>query len=137
MIIDAENLILGRLATYVSKRALLGDNIEVVNCDKAIITGKKKEVLAKYKHRRERGETLHGPYYPRVSDKLVRRTIRGMLPYKQSKGKIAFERVKCYRGIPEVLEGKKLESVQNAHVSKMQNLKYIKVGDVCKFLGRS
>jgi len=138
MIINAENLILGRMATFVAKKALLGESVDIVNCEKAIITGKKKEdVLEKYKHRRERGETLHGPYFPRVSERLVRRAIRGMLPYKQYKGRMAFEKIKCYRGIPEDLKGKKLETIKEADVSKMQNLKYIKIGDICKFLGRS
>jgi len=136
MIIDAENLILGRLATFVAKKALLGETIGVVNCEKAIITGKKDDILKKYRWKREVGETLHGPYFPRVSERVVRRAIRGMLPYKQYKGRIAFERIRCYRGIPEGLKGKKLETIKEADVSKMQNLKYMKIGDVCKFLGR-
>lgn len=135
MIINAEHLIVGRLATYTAKKALLGESIDIVNCDKAIITGKKEEILARYKQRRERGDPHHGPYFPRVSDKLVRRVIRGMLPYKQYKGKEAFKRVKCYRGIPENLQGKKLETIKEANVSKMQNLKYISVGEICSFLG--
>ena len=47
-IIDADGHILGRLATYVAKRALLGDEIIVVNAEKAIISGRKEMVFKRY-----------------------------------------------------------------------------------------
>ena len=116
MIINAENLILGRLSTIAAKKALLGESIDLVNVEKAVIIGTKKNILDKYKTRRERGETLHGPYFPRTPDRLVRRTIRGMLPYKQEKGRLAFKRVKCHVGIPEDLKDKKLfSSIKQIH----------------------
>jgi ribosomal protein L13 len=31
----------------------------------------------------------------------VKRTIRGMLSYKQGRGKDAFKRIKCYNDVPE------------------------------------
>ena len=135
MIIDATNLILGRFAAFATKKALLGETIEIVNCEKAIITGKKENIRLKYKSRRERGIPAKGPFFPRVSDRLVRRAIRGMLPYKQEKGKTAFARIKCHIGVPAIFKDKKLETIDSANVSKMQNLKYITVGDLCKFLG--
>ena len=39
MIINAENLILGRMTTYAAKKALQGEEVDIVNCEKAIITG--------------------------------------------------------------------------------------------------
>ena len=47
MIIDANNLILGRMATFIAKQALLGEDIKIVNCEKAVITGDRKEILLK------------------------------------------------------------------------------------------
>ena len=32
-VIDAEDMILGRLAAVVAKRALLGENIDIINCE--------------------------------------------------------------------------------------------------------
>ena len=49
MIIDATNLLVGRLATVVAKKALLGGKIDIVNAEKAIISGPKRLVINKYK----------------------------------------------------------------------------------------
>ena len=45
MIIDATNIILGRLASFAAKHALLGETIEIINCENAVITGNKKRTL--------------------------------------------------------------------------------------------
>ena len=49
MIINAENLVLGRMAAVVAKQALLGEDINIVNCEKAVITGDKVSNYEKYK----------------------------------------------------------------------------------------
>ena len=36
--IDATNLILGRLASYAAKKAQLGENVDIINCEAAVIT---------------------------------------------------------------------------------------------------
>ncbi|MDP6642027.1 MAG: 50S ribosomal protein L13 [Candidatus Nanoarchaeia archaeon] len=134
MIINAENLILGRFSTIVAKKALMGEAIDVVNVEKAVIVGTKENILDKYKTRRERGETLHGPYFPRTPDRLVRRTIRGMLPYKQEKGRLAFKRIKCYVGIPEDLKDKKIETLDKAKLSP-QKMKFLTIKQLTSYLG--
>ena len=58
-----------------------------------------------------------------------------MLPYKQPKGREAYKRIKCYVGMPKEFEGKETISLDNADISKMNNLKYITVGQISKFLG--
>ena len=47
-VIDGENATLGRLASYVAKQALKGENIAILNCDKIIITGNKANIQEKY-----------------------------------------------------------------------------------------
>ena len=135
MIIDASNLIVGRLATTVAKKALQGEKIDIVKCENALITGSKKQVLSKYKHKREIGKPLTGPYYSRLPDRFVRRIIRGMLPYKKEKGKKAFNNIICYIGIPSKYKVKKLDSISEANISNSNTLNYVKVGDICKLLG--
>lgn len=135
MIIDATNLIIGRMATVVAKKALQGEDISILNSEKAVISGDKKTTLAKYKQTRERGAPLVGPYFPRQTDRFVKRTIRGMLPYKQPKGREAFDRIKCYKGVPAEFQDKKAETIKEANISKTMNIKYLTVEDVCKFLG--
>ncbi len=133
-VIDGKNLILGRMATEIAKRALLGEKIDVINCEEIIITGDKKEIITRYKQKVARGEPQKGPFFQKRPDKFVRRAIRGMIPYKQEKGILAFKRVMCYLGVPEELAEKKPESLDNAKITKGKILKYITVGNLCKNL---
>ena len=134
MIVNAENMILGRLATYIAKKALTGEKIDVVNAEKAVIVGKRRDILQKYKIRMERGHPYKGPFYPRHPERFVKRTIRGMLPYKLKKGRTAFENIKCYIGIPEQLKDKKLETINDIKV-KEYHMNFIQVKDLVKELG--
>lgn len=136
MIIDATNMIVGRLGSYVAKKALLGETIDVINCDKAVITGTRVNVLAKYKQNHDRGVGPRGPIIPRMPDRFVRRIIRGMLPYHQEKGRAAFERIMCYSGKPAQFDGKAVfADVPGANVAKTKSLLYVPIKDICKFLG--
>jgi len=135
IILDANNQVLGRLAAYAAKQALLGEKIEIVNSEKAVITGTKQNVLARYKAKRSRGDPFHGPFISRNPEALLRRTIRGMLPHKQVKGLAAYKRVHCHKGIPEVYNGKEFKTVKGTDVSKMSNLKFMTLGEVSKLLG--
>jgi len=132
-IIDATNAILGRLGTNVAKRLLNGENIVIVNSEKAIITGNKKTIIEEYMKKRELGTSRKGPFFPRMPDRIVKRTIRGMLPYQQPKGRSALKRLKCYIGIPDELKDKKFEVVENALASNP--VEYITVEELSKYLG--
>jgi large subunit ribosomal protein L13 len=134
IVIDATNLIVGRMATWIAKKALMGEEINVVNCENAVITGKKRSVLKRYREKYEIGDALKGPYFPKMPDRFIRRVIRGMVPYKQKKGELAYKRVMCYLGVPSEFNDKKLETIKNADVSNSRVLSYITVGDVCKNL---
>tara|TARA_Y100000034_G_C6897857_1_gene414409 strand:+ start:2623 stop:3042 length:420 start_codon:yes stop_codon:yes gene_type:complete len=134
MILDAKDLIVGRMATFVAKKSLLGEKIDVVNCEKAIITGNKKEIFERYRKQRDRGGPFHGPFLPKMPDRFLRRSIRGMLPYKQEKGRKAFERIMCHISVPKQFKDKKMETVKEANISRIKTLKYITVGDICRFL---
>ena len=47
-IIDGQETILGRLASNVAKMALQGEEVAVVNCEKVIITGTRKNIEAEF-----------------------------------------------------------------------------------------
>ena len=134
-VIDAKNARLGRLATTVSKSALLGDEIVIVNCESAVISGSKKTMEEKWRKRTGWGQPTKGPFFPRLPDRFVRRTIRGMLPYKQPKGKEAFRRIQCHIGVPEIYKDTTLERIQHADLSKLRGTRFVSVNDMCKFLG--
>lgn len=135
MIIDAKDLIVGRVATVAAKKALLGEELVIINCQDAIMTGKKEAVFERYMLRRNRGLHTKGPFFHRQPDKFVRRIIRGMLPYKQEKGKEAFKRIMCYVGVPAPFVGKEFVTLSDAHVSQVPSLKYVTIKDICKHMG--
>ena len=138
MIIDATDLIVGRLATVVAKKTLLGESFDIINCENAIMTGNKASILKDRKQLRDRGTPTAGPYYPTVADRIVKRVIRGMLPYKVERGRAALSRIKCYRGVPVSLQGKdvtKLPELEGAKASKLPNQKFTTIGQVAKTLG--
>ena len=136
MIINAENLILGRLASYAAKKALLGEKIEIVNCENVVITGSKQEIFQEYKSKIARGNVFKGPYFPRRADMIVRRTIRGMLPRKKARGREAYQNIKCYIGLPENLKNQNFISLDNANVNKLRSLKFVYIKDMSKMYGK-
>jgi large subunit ribosomal protein L13 len=131
-IIDASGATLGRLSTNAAKRLLKGEEIAVINSEKAIISGKKPVIKENYKQKRELGTYRKGPFYPRMPDHIVKRTIRGMIPYQTPHGRSAFKRLKCYIGIPKEFEGKKFEKVAEA---EKQPVDFITIEELSKFLG--
>jgi len=101
LVIDATNATLGRLASYTAKQALLGKSVAVVNCEHAIVTGNPRSIIGEYKIMRQRGgSSLNGPFFPKSPERMLKRTIRGMLSYRQGRGEAAFARIRTYLGIP-------------------------------------
>ena len=135
VIIDAKNKILGRLSAYAAKQALLGNNVEVINCEEAVVSGTKANILANYIRRIDRKAPNKGPYLYRRCDFFVRRTIRGMLPFQQSRGQTAFRLVKCHVGVPEIFKDEKAVNLEHADAKKFKLVDYIKVKEICRAIG--
>jgi len=118
-IIDGEGIVLGRLSSYAAKEALNGEDIAIINCEKIIITGNKKNIGEKFHERRSRvGASQKGPRHSKTNEKIVKRAIRGMLPdFRMGRGKIAFKKIKCYAGTPkEFRDSKKVEMEQSRKI---------------------
>ncbi|MGB9729318.1 MAG: 50S ribosomal protein L13 [Thermoprotei archaeon] len=138
IIVDAKDQILGRMASKVASLLLLGKNVIIVNAEKAVISGTKERVLERFREKFERS-TLKNPEKlghrnPRRPDNIVRRTIRGMLPYKQEKGRDAYKRLRVYVSVPEKLQSYKYIRFPEADVSRLGN-KYVYLGDILKIFG--
>ncbi|MHA1993817.1 MAG: 50S ribosomal protein L13 [Candidatus Hodarchaeales archaeon] len=131
-IIDAEDTIIGRLASIVAKRLLSGENIIVVNAEKALISGNPGSVAKKYSdryHIKTKSNPLKGPFYPRKPDQVLKRTIRGMLPYKKSRGKEAYKRLKVFNSVPGIFEGQELEVLGDTQRNNPKS-SYISLGEL-------
>jgi large subunit ribosomal protein L13 len=133
IIIDADGLVLGRLSSAIAKKLLNGDEIVVINAEKVVITGKKKMIFDEYRKMRELSHARKGPHYPRMPDRIFKRTVRGMIPYQKPKGRKALKNLKVYIGTPKEFEGKKTENIKEALLVSISQ--YVQLGDVSRFLG--
>jgi large subunit ribosomal protein L13 len=135
-IVNAEELILGRMASIVAKRLLRGETITIVNAEKAVISGKRRSKVREAKEFLQVGHPRKGPFHYRRPDRIVRRTVRGMLPYKQPKGKQAYKRLKVFIGAPEEARDQTMETLAEAHAEKL-TCPYFTVGEFAKEIGWS
>ncbi len=125
LVIDATDLVLGKVAAFAAKQAIQGKTVILINCEKAFVTGSKKNIIEEYKQRRARGAN-QGPFFPKLPERIVKRAIRGMLPYKKTQGARAFKRVKCFAGA----EG----FVANTQVDAKTRSKGLYVEEISKFM---
>ena len=135
MIIDAEGLILGRLSSVVAKRLLEGEEIIIINAEKAVVSGSKVAVLNDYKQMRNKGSKEKGPYYPRMPDQILKRTVRGMLPFKRLRGREAYARLRVYIGVPYEYKGQPSEKIENADMNRLGTIRYIRLEELSTRLG--
>lgn len=122
VVIDATNQIMGRLASYAAKNALNGNTVIVLNAEKAVISGRKsnivEEAMRRLKTRTLANQTT-APVHQRRPDLYLRRVVRGMLPWKKAKGKAAFHRVLIFMGVPEEYSKLKPTRVPDADASRL------------------
>ena len=136
IIIDGKGLILGRMASSIAKRLLQGESVIVLNAEKAAISGKRLQIVKDAKTFLEVGHPRKGPNHPRRPDRIVRRTVRGMLPWKKPKGKQAYKRLRVYLGAPKEFEDKEIQTILDASAEKLKS-PYITVGELAKEIGWS
>jgi large subunit ribosomal protein L13 len=132
-VIDADGNVLGRLCTSVAKKILNGEEVVVVNAEKAIVTGSKEDILAQYKQKKDRGKVIHGPFYPRRADLILKRTVRGMLPWDKPKGRDAYRLLKVYVGVPKELEA--VEKLKLMGATNLSRDRYVTLSEVSEHLG--
>lgn len=136
MVIDGTNSVLGRLSTDVAKRLLRRKHVHIVNAEKVVVTGTKEGIMPKFRTRMEispKGNPHKGPKYSRMPDKIVRRAIRGMLPWKTPTGRAAYKNLRVHISVPEELEGKPLEKVAAAENRREKG--FMTVAEISRMLG--
>lgn len=136
-IIDAEGLVLGRLATIVAKMLRgkhkpqftphidTGDNIVIINAEKVRLTGNKRDGDIFYWHtgypggikERSKGEILDGKHPERVIEKAVER----MLPKESPLARQQFKKLYVYAGSEHPHEAQKPEVLDVAAMNPKNN----------------
>lgn len=111
-LVDAEGMVLGRLASTVAARlrgkanplftphADTGDAVVVINADKIVLTGRKMAQKKYYRHSGYTGglkEITAEKLMEKRPEDLVRFAVRGMLP-KNRLGRKIFQKLKVYAG---------------------------------------
>ncbi|GBC59760.1 50S ribosomal protein L13 [Desulfonema ishimotonii] len=125
-VVDAEGMVLGRLASMVAARIRgkcnpmytphtdTGDNVIVINAEKIILTGRKLDQKRYYRHSGYTGglkEITAKDLLAKRPEDLIRFAVKGMLP-KNKLGRQLVKKLKVYAGtehphsaqLPEVLE---------------------------------
>lgn len=127
-IIDGTNAVLGRLASYSAKQALLGEEIVILNCEKVIITGNKEDIRERFEAKRRRiGSGQKGPKHSRLAHLIVKRAIRGMLSHRSGRGKEAFGKIMCYDDVPE-----QFKDAKKIIGSKEKKAKFMLIEEITK-----
>lgn len=132
LVVDANGTVAGRLASLVAKELLKGKSVDIVNAEGALVSGNRVYVENQTKQKFDRGDSYHGPFYPKAPNMILKRIIRGMLPYKQPRGREAFKRLHVHISVPKPLEGKAVRLPQAE-----ENLKcsVTKIGDLSLKIG--
>ena len=131
---NAENQILGRICTHIAKDLLKGEGVIVVNSEKAVLSGNVRWKKEHYLQRVKRGDPKKGPFFPRYPDDIFRRTVRGMLPWHQAKGRNAFRRLKVFIDVPEEYKNNQAERIKAADASKLKTT-YMTLGKLSTDIG--
>jgi len=111
-VIDAENVVLGRLATEVATllrgkhkptyapHVDTGDFVIIVNAEKVALTGNKREQKFAYRHSGYPGglrKRSFGELLDTRPDRLLEKVVKGMLP-KNKLGRAQGKKLKVYAG---------------------------------------
>lgn len=136
MIVDGNNLVLGRLASKTAELLLKGKKVDVINAEQVVVTGNKERVYKTFRRRMDmtaKDNPYRGPKFYRRPDALMRRAVRGMLPYKSKRGKDAYKNLKVHIGVPEEFKDMKAEKFKEVENHLKDN--YTLLGDLSKALG--
>ncbi|MFC6766172.1 50S ribosomal protein L13 [Natrinema soli] len=135
LVVDAGDCILGRVASEVAQRALDGDRVAIVNAEDAVITGDKEDIFETYRTRLQLGSD-RGPYYPKRPDTIFKRSVRGMLPYKKTRGREALDSVRVYVGNPyENDDDHDTEVLKGTSLDRLSNIRFVHLHEVSEQLG--
>ncbi|MFX1562636.1 MAG: 50S ribosomal protein L13 [Promethearchaeota archaeon] len=107
LVVDASNAVAGRVASVVAKQLLLGEHVIVINAEKAVLSGNRQSIINEHKEQlgiRTRTAPWKGPFHWRHPHSILRRIIRGMVPWKKARGRLAMKRLRVYTGTPEDLK---------------------------------
>ncbi len=134
MLINAEGHILGRLATEVVKQLKSGEDVQIINAERCVVSGRKEQIIAAYQQKKDRGQRYFGPFYPRLPDRIIKRTIRSMLPDTKQGGDM-LQRLRVYVGEPAGVPTEDAVYIDNALKDRLSRDRYVTLGEIAQHIG--
>ena len=144
-VFNADGLIMGRLASIVAELLIKAaredrdDKVIIINSEKAIVSGRPRSVLNTYQAKYKLNHPRKGPFFPRMPDMIMKRTVRGMLPYQRKNvGRRAIRNLKVEIGCPSHLESDLPDGHESGDDSKIRRAlpdRFILLGDISANLG--
>lgn len=139
IVIDAEGVVVGRLASFIAKRLRgkhrvdytphvdCGDHVVVINADKAVFTGNKLKQKTYYRHTGYPGgikeATADAIMRSRFPERIMKLAVKRMLPKESSLARQQYSKLRVYAGAEHPHEAQKPEVVD----FKSMNTKNVKV----------
>ncbi|MBI1971851.1 MAG: 50S ribosomal protein L13 [Candidatus Aenigmarchaeota archaeon] len=133
-VVDAAGKVCGRLASAVAKMLLAGEDVSIINAEKAVVSGSPDSIANLYKVRLDRGDKYKGPFMSRLPDRMLKRMVRGMLPYKKPTGRNALRKLRVFVGAPKDLASAAVE-IGAKDVSELTS-EHVTLQDLSHKLGR-
>ena len=138
IVVDATNLIAGRLSSNVAKLLIKGNRVSVINCEKTMMSGTRSNQIKEYREFLEINSIInpkHGPVHYRRPDTIIAKMIRGMLPYdRKPSGKESHQRLRTYIGSPKELKSFEKIQFEKAKIRKSAS-KYTTIAELCRVIG--
>jgi large subunit ribosomal protein L13 len=136
MIINAEGMVAGRLASKIAKKIIDKETVTIVNAEKAVIVGTKQSVMPKFKQRVNasvKSNPHYGPKYDRIPSKILRRMIKGMLPSRKKTAELLIKQVTIYNKIPKNINLKNVEIIEKVKCNEKHD--WMSLEEIAKDLG--
>ena len=130
VVIDAEGVVVGRLASYVAKRLRgkhrpdftphidTGDHVVIINADKAVLTGNKTRDKTYYWHtgypggiKSRRAEEIFNGRFP---ERVIQKAVERMMPKESPLARKQFAKLRVYAGAEHPHEAQQPEVVDFA-----------------------
>jgi len=140
VVVDGRGHLLGRLASIAAKELLNGQKIVVVRCEEINISGslfRNKLKYASWIRKRTNTNPTRGPWHYRAPSRILWRVIRGMVPHKTERAKLALQRLKVYEGVPHPFDRMKRVVVPGAlrTLRLRPGRKFCRLGDLSAQVG--
>lgn len=136
MIVNAEGMVAGRLASKVAKKAINGETITIINAEKAVIVGSQTAVMAKFQQRVDaavKSNPHYGPKYSRIPSRILRRMIKGMLPNKSRTAERLLKQITVFNTVPVNIDISEAEVIDGIKCNEKHD--YMTIREVALALG--